>query len=233
MIVVVAIVGILLGLLLPMVGGILHTSKLLVCRNNLKSAHQLLTQYASHNAGGLPRFNAYYGSSIFHPKRRGESYELTMGDVLQLKEYGARAEYFFCPFDPEYRAGGMRWNSWTMRTYTASLGYTALVNRRQTWMGPAEGSRDPALVRLAGGQASPVSMFCDEKTPLLADNLRVRQDGIAFGWHHGALFDSTCHTLLRGGQVVFSTWAELDSRGPGLIMGPSSASMWWFWFDNE
>jgi len=226
LLIVVAIIALLVSLLVPTMIGVARAGRLAACRRNLHSIHTLLMAYADNNEGRLPPFHEYYGAMIFHPASRYEPYEVTMSDVIQLKRMGGTAEMFFCPLDPYYGVSSWRWNTWSGRQYSASIGYVSLINRRQTW---SEDPTQPAL--LTDGRPSPTTMHCANDTPLMADNLRFRSDGYYIGWDHGiegTFANDSCHTLFRGGQVVFSDWSELRTQGPGLVMGAAQNDMWWF-----
>lgn len=235
LLVVVAIIGLLAALLVPTAARVAHRFKLMICRSNLRSIHHVLMLYADMNNGMLPAFHPYYGASIFHPARQREPYDVTMSDVVQLKRLGATADMMFCPFDPAYRSGSWCWNTWSTRQYTASLGYAAFANRwdqvgKSSVQGGGASSGERAW--FADGRMTPLSVECEEDTPLLADNLRFRSDGYFIGWNHGSgdtLDDVSCHTLFRGGYVVYKEWADLKAQGPGLTMGAADNDVWWFW----
>ena len=231
LLVVMAIIGLLIALLVPTVTGLVRQSRLLACRRNLYSIHTLLMAYAGNNEGFFPPFHEYYGAMIFHPASRHDPYGVTMSDVVQLKRMGGTAEMFFCPLDAYYGVSSWRWNTWSTEQYSASIGYAALINRQQTWTAtPTE----PAL--FTDGRASPATVHCEDDLPLMADNLRFRSDGWYIGWHHGdegGFVNHSCHTLFRGGYVVYSDWSELQMQGPGLVMGAAQNDMWWFWLGHD
>ncbi len=231
LLVVLAIVALLAAILLPAAKGLFTRYYVLACARNLRSIHSLLMAYAGECGGEFPAFHAYHGGSIFHPARYREDYQVTMRDVLVLKRLGAGAETMFCPMDPYYGYPSWRWRTWSTRQYTASLGYAAFINRRD------EVGEGTVPARFADGRECPTNVHCDNDIPLMADNLRYRSDGQPFGWYHGrdgskdpedGFYRSSCNTLLRGGQVVFSKWSELEEQGPGLVMKPSARDAWWF-----
>ncbi len=232
----VAIIVLLVALLFPAFQNIRHYIKILTCNNNLRAAHQVLINYAELSNGEFPEFNSYYGGSIFHPGLSYEALNVTMKDVALLKKVGAVPEMWFCPLDPYYGRDSWYWKTWTTPQYTLSLGYTVLINRRHN---SADG---PVPALFSDGRQSPTTLYCDYDTPLVADVLRIRADGRAYGWHHGGgarfgntegLMNSSCHTLFRGGYVVLNEWSSLDGQGAALNMGTTSFDLWWFWLGHK
>lgn len=234
---VVVIIGLLVAMIFPAYRAVSDRVKLVMCQSNLKACHRILVAYAELNNGFFPEFHPYYGGSVFHPAKTREPYDRTMSDALLLKQLGGTANMWFCPMDPFYGRQTWAWKTWSTRQYTLSIGYTAMMSRRVQL---PDGTWEPAP--LADGRRAPVRADCDDNEPLMADLLRYRNDGHGYGWYHGGgwlyagddgLFNSSANTLTRGGAVIYTTWQELESQGPGLAMGPLQNDQWWFWLGSD
>ncbi len=244
LLIVIVIIAILIALLVPTYNGFRDKMMENACVSNLKSVYGSLRQYASSNGGNYPLIDHYYGNK-FSGTFVGPGVNTTVWDALKpiqvLKEYGASAKTFFCPYHSSYEQDHWQYNSWespiittsssggqTKRIARVDFGYTFFINRGMPWGGSFADGR-PCVRNTNHG----------DDLPLAADDLHYRQgDTYRPGswWHGGGreegVFNSDCNTLLGNGTVVNKDWGFLEEQGPGIKVG-SASDMWWFYLGRE
>ena len=245
LLIVVAIIVILIamiGLVFPRFQKQLDITK---CQKNLRSIHGILMQYAAANDGWFPSSDHYYGNDLSHAYAYDDgripriSMWEAMSDVAELKDMGASADVFFCPFHPRYGDYDYwqinSWeepldlhNNWSSYDYgRVDFGYYFTINRGYQGNGLLSDGRGCVRSDAEG----------EDDLPIVADILHYRNEGMKSGWWHGGgpgsdegLFNSPCNTLFFGGYVIFKSWPELDEQGYGTRSG--SNDMWWFWLGH-
>ena len=73
----------------------------MACQANLLAIHNVFMQYCANNAGYYPDCDYYYGWN-FSRRHEGDDVWESLSQVAELKDYGANADMFFCPMDPDY-----------------------------------------------------------------------------------------------------------------------------------
>jgi len=234
LLVVIAIILLLFGILLPTFHGIEALKMNTHCQRNLQDIGKAFDGYCMMNKGRYPwLIDHYYGQSFKGEDYQGDRWAI-FPHLNQLKQVGARAEIFYCPFDPIYGD----WDAWPASTWTTPhvyqrwnstkydavvyIGYTMLIYRMYPW-----------TAQFADGRYPIISNKGEDDIPIVADRLWYRAGGsLKGGWFHGGgsaegLFNSDCNTLFKGGYVVHTDAREFDWNTPSITVG-SATDLWWF-----
>ena len=227
LLVVITIIALLLAMLLPTFAQLDIIRKVTQCQKNLSDMHKALSAYATMNKGKYPYItDHYYGSKFIGDYVSGDRWA-GLGHVKQLKQVGAKAETFYCPFDPVYG----NWDRWPANTWLTP--YHPSWDAEHVYVHVGYAMILWRSARLADGRYAPHDDSTDDDMPLAADRLHYRSSGTyTSGWYHGGglpdgLFNSDCNTLFRGGQVVLTDANAFDWSRPALTIG-SCVDYWWF-----
>ena len=232
LLIVIAIIGILFAMLVQTMAGIDFLKKNLGCQKNLKDIFISLNAYQGISGGRYPYpIDTYYGSK-FSGNWVDRDPWAGMTQVRLMKQYGAEAASFFCPFDPQYG----QWDSWPSSTWkTPYRGTGTSLGSAYVYVGYAFFlyRAYPYNTAKFSNMANPVCTYTSEDdTPMVADNLFTRASGqIKGGWYHGGglpdgLYNADCNTLFKGGAVVHTDKEEFDWNNPSFVIG-SSVDYWW------
>jgi len=246
LLIVVSIIVILIATIGPMFRGFQEDLKVTKCQKNLRAIHGILMTYTAANDGWFPTFSGN-GRCLYHPMRYADNripavtvWE-AMSDVAQLKDMGASADVFFCPFHPGYGDyDHWQFKSWEEpRDYYSGGNHYAMVDTGYFTMlnrGGQYGTTHPAYWYSDGRLPIRKDAAGADNLPIVADLLHYR-GGDSNGWWHGGgpgvdegLFNSSCNTLFFGGYVTFKEWLELDEQDPGP--GAGTSDLFWFWLGH-
>jgi prepilin-type N-terminal cleavage/methylation domain-containing protein len=232
LLIVIAIIALLFGMLLPVLSSLDFLKKDTACRKNLKDMYKILTAYTGMNKGRYPYpIDTYYGAKFTGPVVPKDLWAGLL-QVKQMKQVGAKAEMFYCPFSSTYG----NWDSWPANTWQSPF--------QITW-----GAKDTVYVytgysyftyrsypynnsRFSDGRSPIISDSGDDDIPIVADELFTRASGtIMGGWHHGGglpdgLFNSGGNTLFKGGAVVSMSASDFDWNDPSFTIG-SAVDLYW------
>jgi prepilin-type N-terminal cleavage/methylation domain-containing protein len=232
LLIVIAIIALLFGMLLPVLSSLDFLKKDTACRKNLKDIYKILTAYTGMNGGRYPYpIDTYYGRSFSGPAVPKDLWA-GLPQLNQLKQVGAKAEMFHCPFDATYGD----WTVWPNSTWerphsydsngqqkvVVYFGYSFFTYRSY----PYNNSR------FSDGRSPIISDSGDDDIPIVADSLFTRLSGqIKWGWYHNGglpdgLFNAGGNTLFKGGAVVSMSASDFDWDDPSFTIG-SATDLWW------
>jgi len=232
LLVVIAIILLLVGILLPTFQGIEALKMNMHCQKNLQEIGKAFSAYAMMNDGWYPYpVDYYYGSKYigdYVPADRWGG----LPQIQQLKQAGASARIFVCPFDPSYGEDSWPWNTWRTPfhpSYRPESVYVYVGYSILTYRGYGGGHTQT----FADGRYTISNDGGDDDIPIVSDRLFVRTSmTIKGGWYHGGgvpdgLLNADCNTLFKGGFVVHTDAAEFDWNKPSIVVG-SCKDLWWF-----
>lgn len=252
---VVAIIATLISMLLPAANVFYRQAHMTECIGHLKSIHSVFGNYLVHSNGKYPSCDTLNGDSfdalVLTDDRRsvytgGEPSIERATDALSqwrlLKQSGAEQDMFWCPFDYRYRDYDYESvASWTEPIVEQrgggwvagiQIGYVLLFNRDEDDNGV--GVVGDGAVFTDGRPVVQTDAYRDN-LPIVADMLYADLGGSnPKGWHHGGgvedsdegLYNSSCNTLFKSGQVTRMPWESLEAQGPGLEMAGGEYYFW-------
>ena len=232
LLIVMAIAGLLFAMLVQTMAGLDFLKKNTWCQKNLKDIFVALDAYQGISEGRYPYpIDTYYGSKFSGPWVDQDPWA-GMTQVRLMKQYGAEAESFFCPFDPQYgqwdSGNASSWQTPIRGTGTASVkayvhvGYAFFLYRNYPYNNARFSNEYLPIIDVNGL----------DDTPIVADNLFTRAPGtMRAGWYHGGglpggLFNSDCNTLFKSGAVVHTDKGEFNWTRPAFVIG-STVDYWW------
>jgi prepilin-type N-terminal cleavage/methylation domain-containing protein len=227
LLIVVTIIGVLLSLLIPTISQLSQTLTRFRCKTNLKKVHQVVTSYASRYKGLLPATGAE------NITETAIGYGATPPDhhlmAEELKDCGARAEYFCCPAHPEFEntkegaTGYYRWENkawkkatWSNAKWYDTPGYTWLTYSenfaRHSTGNTVTPNRWATWSRFSNGQYLPMRNDQPGNPPIIFDTIKFDQKSNTYQgcWHDphreplsGSETDTKVAEFGGGGHTLF------------------------------
>ena len=232
LLVVIAIIAILMALLFPTIGSLNQTLTLFRCKTNLKKVHQVFIAYAGKYEGLLPAMGTEGFSESVTGKPGGTPADHHLL-AEELKDCGAKAEYFCCPAHPKYddvKSGATAFDRWdnkeddgkpgwrtggdpTWYKYYNTPGYQWLTYSENYGRHPTGGTVMPnrwaTWSRFANGRFLPTRNDNRGNPPLAFDVIKFGSTYVGC-WHDpdrkplsGDPADSAVEELSGGGHTLF------------------------------
>jgi prepilin-type N-terminal cleavage/methylation domain-containing protein len=227
LLIVIAIIGLLFALLVRTMAGLDFVKKNTGCQKNLKDIHTAFQAYTGIYEGRYPFPTDHYYGGHFAGDWVDKDPWAGMSHVRALKQYGAKAEMFFCPFDPNYGD----WDAWPSDTWKKPYRPSWALTTCRIYVGYAF-----FFNRTGGKFSNGIQVVTTDKgpddSPIVADNLFTRSSGsIKGGWLEGGglpdgLFNSGGNTLFKSGAVVHLDKEGFDWNSPSFVIG-SAVDYWW------